>query len=158
MMCVSACSEFASMNAVVIVLAPVAGKVSRAEITVGNLVAAGAASPPLTSVVSVSPVYASFDVDEQSYLRYTAPGASGGGWLIGDGTKINGVNAYLHLDNKKRTFGPYFGAETVGKAWLNFTQETMEAGAQVAKQVGDLVSAHVIARPEKGVLEAFFKK
>ncbi len=44
-----------------------------------------------------------------------APGASGGGWLIGDGTQINGVNAYLHLDNKKRTFGPYFGAETVGK-------------------------------------------
>ena len=37
-----------------------------------------------------------------------APGASGGGWLIGDGTQINGVNAYLHLDNKSRTFGPYF--------------------------------------------------
>ena len=60
------------------IVAPVSGKVSRAEITVGNLVAAGAASPPLTTVVSVSPVYASFDVDEQSYLRYTAPGAGGG--------------------------------------------------------------------------------
>jgi multidrug efflux system membrane fusion protein len=60
------------------IVAPVSGKVSRAEITVGNLVAAGAASPALTTVVSVSPVYASFDVDEQSYLRYTAPGASGG--------------------------------------------------------------------------------
>ncbi|HYJ21540.1 MAG TPA: hypothetical protein VEW07_05910 [Solirubrobacterales bacterium] len=44
-----------------------------------------------------------------------APGASGGGWLIGDGTEINGVNAYLHLDNKSRTFGPYFSRETVGK-------------------------------------------
>ncbi len=44
-----------------------------------------------------------------------APGASGGGWLIGDGTQINGVNAYLHLENKSRTFGPYFSAETVGK-------------------------------------------
>jgi V8-like Glu-specific endopeptidase len=44
-----------------------------------------------------------------------APGASGGGWLIGDGSQINGVNAYLHLDNKKRTFGPYFAEETVGK-------------------------------------------
>ncbi|CAG2147307.1 Multidrug resistance protein MdtA [Cupriavidus yeoncheonensis] len=60
------------------IVAPVSGKVSRAEITVGNLVAAGAASPPLTTVVSVSPVYASFEVDEQSYLRYTAPGAGGG--------------------------------------------------------------------------------
>jgi len=44
-----------------------------------------------------------------------APGASGGGWLIGDGTQINGVNAYLHLDDKSRTFGPYFSRETVGK-------------------------------------------
>lgn len=59
------------------ITAPVAGRVSRAEITVGNLVAAGAASPALTTVVSVSPVYASFELDEQSYLRYTAPGAGG---------------------------------------------------------------------------------
>ncbi|HET6998212.1 MAG TPA: hypothetical protein VFI03_06445 [Solirubrobacterales bacterium] len=44
-----------------------------------------------------------------------APGASGGGWLIGDGTQINGVSAYLHLNNKSRTFGPYFANETVGK-------------------------------------------
>ena len=54
-----------------------------------QLVAAGAASPALTTVVSVSPVYASFELDEQSYLRYTAPGAGGSqpnlpiylGWL-----------------------------------------------------------------------------
>jgi hypothetical protein len=44
-----------------------------------------------------------------------APGASGGGWLIGDGTQINGINTYLHLDNRARTYGPYFSAETVGK-------------------------------------------
>jgi hypothetical protein len=44
-----------------------------------------------------------------------APGASGGGWLIGDGSEINGVSAYLHLNNKSRTFGPYFSHETVGR-------------------------------------------
>ncbi len=44
-----------------------------------------------------------------------APGASGGGWLVGDGTEINGINTYLHLNNKSRTFGPYFSAETIGK-------------------------------------------
>ncbi|MDX6594744.1 MAG: hypothetical protein QOI72_126 [Solirubrobacterales bacterium] len=44
-----------------------------------------------------------------------APGASGGGWLIADGTQINGINTYLHLDNRSRTFGPYFSRETVGK-------------------------------------------
>ena len=44
-----------------------------------------------------------------------APGASGGGWLIGDGSEINGINTYLHLNNKSHTFGPYFSQETVGK-------------------------------------------
>ena len=44
-----------------------------------------------------------------------APGASGGGWLIGDGTQINGLNAYLHLKEKSHTYGPYFTTETVGK-------------------------------------------
>lgn len=44
-----------------------------------------------------------------------APGASGGGWLIGDGTQINGLSAYLHLKKKSHTYGPYFSTETVGK-------------------------------------------
>lgn len=44
-----------------------------------------------------------------------APGASGGGWLIAEGTQINGVNSYLHLNNKSHTYGPYFSQETVGK-------------------------------------------
>jgi V8-like Glu-specific endopeptidase len=44
-----------------------------------------------------------------------APGASGGGWLIGDGSRVDGINTYLLLDNKSRTFGPYFTKETVGK-------------------------------------------
>jgi len=44
-----------------------------------------------------------------------APGASGGGWLIGDGSQINGISAYLHIDDKKHTYGPYFNQETVGK-------------------------------------------
>lgn len=55
------------------VAAPITGRVSRAEYTVGNVVAAGAASAPLTSVVSVSPMYASFEVDEQTYLGHIAP-------------------------------------------------------------------------------------
>ncbi|MFJ5297660.1 efflux RND transporter periplasmic adaptor subunit [Pseudomonas sp. NPDC088368] len=52
------------------VKAPVAGRVSRAELTVGNTVASGASAPVLTTLVSVSPIYAAFDVDEQTYLAY----------------------------------------------------------------------------------------
>jgi hypothetical protein len=44
-----------------------------------------------------------------------APGASGGGWLIADGTQINGLNTYLHTDDTSHTYGPYFNYETVGK-------------------------------------------
>lgn len=54
------------------ITAPVAGRASRAEITVGNLVAGGANAPALTTIVSVSPMYASFEVDERAYLQHTA--------------------------------------------------------------------------------------
>jgi multidrug efflux system membrane fusion protein len=52
------------------IAAPVDGRMSRAERTVGNIVAAGVSSPPLTTLVSVNPIYAGFDVDEQTYLKY----------------------------------------------------------------------------------------
>jgi membrane fusion protein, multidrug efflux system len=62
------------------VTAPITGRVSRAEITAGNLVESGAAQvKPLTTVVSLDPIYAFFDVDEQTYLKYArlAQAASG---------------------------------------------------------------------------------
>ena len=52
------------------VKAPISGRLSRAEITVGNLVEAGQNAPVLTSIVSTDEIYADFDVDERSYLRY----------------------------------------------------------------------------------------
>ena len=51
------------------VRAPVAGRVGKLEITTGNLVAAGPGAPVLTTLVSVSPIYASFDADEQIVAR-----------------------------------------------------------------------------------------
>ena len=47
------------------VRAPVAGRVGRIDVTVGNLVSSGAGAPILTTLVSVNPIYASFDADEQ---------------------------------------------------------------------------------------------
>jgi multidrug efflux system membrane fusion protein len=49
--------------------APVAGRVGRLEITVGNLVAAGPGAPVLTTIVSIDPIYASFHADEEVVLR-----------------------------------------------------------------------------------------
>jgi RND family efflux transporter MFP subunit len=50
------------------VRAPISGLVGRAEITAGNLVSAG--ETLLTTVVSIDPIYVSFDGDEQVYLKY----------------------------------------------------------------------------------------
>jgi RND family efflux transporter MFP subunit len=53
------------------VTAPVSGRVSRAIVTEGNLVQSGQSGSGtlLTTIVSVDPVYAYFDVDERTVLR-----------------------------------------------------------------------------------------
>jgi len=51
------------------VRAPVAGRVGKLEVTIGNLVPAGPGAPVLTTLVSVNPIYASFDADEQAVTR-----------------------------------------------------------------------------------------
>jgi RND family efflux transporter MFP subunit len=53
------------------VLAPVSGRVSRYVVTVGNLIQSGDQNGGtlLTTIVSVDPMYAYFDVDEYTWLR-----------------------------------------------------------------------------------------
>lgn len=52
--------------------APISGRAGRIEVTVGNLVAAGSASAVLTTLVSSSPIYASFDAAEELVARTLA--------------------------------------------------------------------------------------
>ena len=61
------------------VTAPIDGRLSRAEITVGNLVEAGPNAPVLTSIVSTGDIYAEFEVDERTYLRHMHVVAKAGG-------------------------------------------------------------------------------
>jgi multidrug efflux system membrane fusion protein len=56
------------------VISPIDGRVSKAEITLGNLVDA---SNVLTSVVSLDRIYASFDGDEETYLRVSKDAHAG---------------------------------------------------------------------------------
>jgi len=55
--------------------APITGRISRPEITKGNLVNA-ANAPLLTTIVSEQEIYADFEVDEQTYLRFVRQNAS----------------------------------------------------------------------------------
>jgi multidrug efflux system membrane fusion protein len=59
------------------VSAPIDGRVSRAEITEGNLVSAGQSQ--LTTLVSTDKVYAYFDVDERVFLKYVELARQAGG-------------------------------------------------------------------------------
>jgi RND family efflux transporter MFP subunit len=49
---------------------PITGKISRTQVTVGNLINTGGGETLLTTVVTVDPMYVYFDVDERSLLRY----------------------------------------------------------------------------------------
>ena len=85
------------------VRAPVAGRAGRVEITAGNLVAAGSTSPALTTLVSVDPIYAGFNVSEETVAAALAalPASQGAlppieqipvevGTLADEGTPIRG--------------------------------------------------------------------
>src|SRR5260370_21063206 len=50
------------------VTAPINGRISRANVTLGNLVTNG--QTQLTTLVSIDPIYVRFDCDQQAYLRY----------------------------------------------------------------------------------------
>jgi RND family efflux transporter MFP subunit len=52
------------------ITAPIGGKISRAQLTVGNLVNAGGTDPVLTTIVSIDPIYLYFNIDERSLQRY----------------------------------------------------------------------------------------
>lgn len=58
------------------ITAPIDGRVSRAEVTAGNLVNSGQSL--LTTLVSTDKVYAYFDADERVYLKYVAMARAGG--------------------------------------------------------------------------------
>ena len=54
------------------VTAPLTGRIGRAIVTAGNLVSSGPGEPTLlATVVSLDPVYATFETDEGTFLRYS---------------------------------------------------------------------------------------
>ncbi|WP_397452900.1 efflux RND transporter periplasmic adaptor subunit [Pseudomonas sp. NA-150] len=72
------------------VTSPISGRVSRAEITAGNMVTAE--QTPLTSVVSTDKVYAYFDADERVFLKYTQ--------LARNGQRGQTTPVYMGLSNE----------------------------------------------------------
>lgn len=72
--------------------------------------------------------------------------------------QIEAADAMLKAANvtlvaQKQIGGAYI--TTIVRGDVGSVRAAVDAGAAVASQVGELVSAHVIARPEKSLLEAF---
>ena len=79
------------------VTAPITGRVSRAEITTGNIVTAD--QTILTSLVSTDKVYAYFDADERVFLKYNQ--------LARDGKRGATTPVYMGLSNEAEN--PHLG-------------------------------------------------
>jgi multidrug efflux system membrane fusion protein len=80
------------------VTSPIDGRVGRAIITAGNLVSAGPGEATLlTTVVSLDPIYASFEADEQTFQHYVD--------LARDGKRANartmGLAIHMALANEE---------------------------------------------------------
>ncbi len=110
------------------IIAPVSGRVSRAEVTEGNLVAAGGAAQVLTTLVSTAHIYASFDVDEQTFLKYINPERTGKGSV---------APVYLGLANE--TDFPRLGHVSSVDNSLNTSSGTIRVRAEFNNPSGVLL-------------------
>jgi membrane fusion protein, multidrug efflux system len=112
------------------VKAPIDGRVSRAELTVGNVVQSGANAPLLTSIVSNDGIYADFDVDEQNYLGAVRANA---------GTAAKEKNIPVELTIPGDTGHVYQGTIESFDNKINTGTGTIRARARFANADGTLV-------------------
>jgi multidrug efflux system membrane fusion protein len=96
------------------VRAPIAGRIGKIEVTGGNLVAAGPGAPVLTTLVSVSPIYASFDADEQIVTR-ALKGLPGG------------TSARSHIERIPVHMGTAAGTDTPFEGRLQLVDNQVDA-------------------------------
>ena len=77
------------------ITSPISGRISREQVTVGNLVQAD--STLLTNVVSIDPIYAYFNVDERAVLNYQEQVRQG---KLPD-ARSQSVPVHLKLENER---------------------------------------------------------
>ena len=115
------------------ITAPIDGRVSRAMVTEGNLVTSGSSSATLlTTLVAMDKVYAYFDVDEATYLRYAQ--------LARDGNMPNARTARLpaRLGLVGETGNPHEGAVDFLDNQVNAASGTIRVRAVFDNSKGEL--------------------
>ena len=130
------------------VTAPIDGRVSKAEITLGNLVDATAV---LTSVVSLERIYASFDGDEETYLRVGTRAQRGQGAVV----KVGLANEEGFPHEGKLEFVDNQLDATTGsvrmRATLDNRERLLAPGLFARIQVGSGVPAKAVVINERAV-------
>lgn len=142
--------------------APVDGRISRPEITEGNLVSA-ANAPLLTTIVSDKEIYGDFEVDEQTYLTFVRTKAGQ------DLASEQAVPVRMHLksDNQKLYQGTIKsfdnrinpGTGTIrARAVFPNPDTTLLPGMFARIEIGSTGEENVMTVPEKAVLTDQSKK
>jgi membrane fusion protein, multidrug efflux system len=135
------------------VKAPIDGRVSRVEMTVGNQVNAGPNAPVLTTIVSTGKIYADFDLDEQTF--FASLGASG---KIDDAAQRIPVNMTLsngrHVSGHVHSFDNRIDARTGTirtRALFDNLDGTLLPGTFASLELGTLAKEEVIMIPPEAI-------
>jgi len=118
------------------VRAPVSGRVGKIEVTAGNLVAAGPSSQVLTTLVSISPIYASFDANEAVIDHTLADLKAAGG-----ADKLSQVPVTLETDTAT---GPIQGHLQLIDNQFDNTSGTLRARAVFDNADGQLIPGQFV--------------
>jgi len=81
------------------IIVPMAGRISRHQVSIGNLITGGEGGTAtlLTTIVSLDPIYFNFDMSESDYLAYQRATEKG----LMRSTRDNTVAVSLHLTDEK---------------------------------------------------------
>jgi multidrug efflux system membrane fusion protein len=136
------------------VVSPIDGRVSKAVITPGNLVST---SDLLTTVVSDGPIYASFNTDEQTYLKYASAQRGQAspvylGLMTEDGYPHKGQLAFIDnaVDGKSGTIN--------GRALFDNSDGAFTPGLFARIRLVSAKTEHVALAPERALGEDLGKR
>tara|TARA_Y100001960_G_scaffold55222_1_gene56606 strand:- start:1393 stop:2517 length:1125 start_codon:yes stop_codon:yes gene_type:complete len=128
------------------VKSPISGTVSRAEVTLGNLVAAG--GDTLTTVVSDKEMYVDFEVDEQTYLRSVRASSKS------VPVKVKSLKDSKSYEGKVSSFDNQIDTSSGtirARAVFENEDKALVSGMFVSIEMGSAVMENQILIPEKSI-------
>jgi RND family efflux transporter MFP subunit len=107
------------------ITAPVTGRISQHQVSIGNLVNGGSTGTPtlLTTIVSLDPIYVNFDMSEAQFLAYERAAASG----KLKSNRDKGVPIFVRLTDER---------DWVREGTLNFVDNQVDRGAGTIRARG----------------------